>query len=168
MRWYLIFALFLTTTFATAAPSDSISVYIFLREDCVICQQYTQQLERLYGEFGNKSIHFLGVFPNASSKAEALEDFAAKYQITFPLAIDHEQTLTRNMGATITPQVVIYDHRLKQILYTGRIDDRYARVGKRRRNAQTSELEAALTAIQARQAIAVRETEAIGCLITLH
>ena len=72
------------------------------------------------------------------------------------------------MGATITPEVVIYDHRIGQILYSGRIDDRYVKVGKRRRHVQTSELEDALKAIRSGQPVAVRETQATGCLITLE
>ncbi len=153
---------------AAAAPSDSITVYIFLREDCVICQQYTPQLEPLYAEYSSKGVHFLGVFPNASSSPELVAEFAEKYGLTFPLETDPDQTLTRRFGATITPEVVIYDHRIGQILYSGRIDDRYVKVGKRRRHVQTSELEDALKAIRSGQPVAVRETQATGCLITLE
>ena len=167
MRWRLL-TVFLGLSFAAAAaPSDSISVYIFLREDCVICQQYTPQLERLATEYGGKGVHFLGVFPNASSSPDLVAEFAQKYGLTFPLEIDSEQTITRRMGATITPEVVIYDHRIGQVLYSGRIDDRYLKVGQRRRHVQTSELEDALKAIRSGRPVAVREVPATGCLITL-
>ncbi len=167
MRWQILIA-FLSLGFsAVASPSDSISVYLFLREDCVICQQYTSQLERLYSEYEGKGIHFFGVFPNESSSPGLLAEFAEKYGITFPLQPDPDQTITRRMGATITPEVVVYDHRARQVLYSGRIDDRFVRVGKRRSRAQTAELEDVLKAIHSRQPIAVRKTEAIGCLITL-
>ncbi|NUO02152.1 MAG: redoxin family protein [Saprospiraceae bacterium] len=166
MHWRLL-TVFLWVSFtAAAAPSDSISVYIFLREDCVICQQYTPQLERLAAEYSGKGLHFVGVFPNASSSPDLVAEFAEKYGLTFPLAMDSEQTITRRMGATITPEVVVFDHRIGQILYSGRIDDRYVKVGKRRRHVQTSELEDALKAILSGQAVPVRETSATGCLIT--
>lgn len=167
MHWRLLTAFLWMGFTAAAAPSDSITVYIFLREDCVICQQYTPQLEQLYAEYENKGVHFLGVFPNASSSPEFVTEFAEKYGLTFPLETDPDQILTRRFGATITPEVVVYDHRLGQVLYTGRIDDRYVKVGKRRRHVQTSELEDALKAIRSGQPVAVRESPATGCLITL-
>ncbi|MDZ4682139.1 MAG: redoxin family protein [Saprospiraceae bacterium] len=167
MHWRLL-TVFLWMGFtAVAAPSDSITVYLFLREDCVICQQYTPQLERLAAECGGKGVHFFGVFPNASSSPELIAEFAEKYGLTFPLETDPDQTLTHRFGVTITPEVVVYDHRLGQVLYTGRIDDRYVKVGKRRRHVQTSELEDALKAIRSGQPVAIREAPATGCLITL-
>jgi peroxiredoxin len=168
MHWRLLTTFLWMSFTAAAAPSDSISVYIFLREDCVICQQYTSQLEQLHQVYGNKGIHFFGVFPNESSTSELVAEYAEKYGLTFPLEIDTDQALTRRLGATITPEVVVYDHRIGRILYSGRIDDRYVKVGKRRRHVQTSELEDALKAIRAGQPVAVREAPATGCLITLQ
>ncbi len=115
-----------------------------------------------------KAFTSLAFFPNESSTPELVAEFAEKYNLTFPLEIDTDQALTRRLGATITPEVVVYDHRIGQILYSGRIDDRYVKVGKRRRHVQTSELEDALKAIRAGQPVAVREAPATGCLITLQ
>ncbi len=143
---------------------DSVTVYVFLREDCVISQNYTPTLNRLYEQYRSARIGFQGVFPG--SRDAQVNAFREKYKIAFPLKTDHYLAVTKKMGATITPEVIIYNNACETVLYQGRIDDTYVRVGKRKSVATTSELADALSAIINNSPIAVRKTEAIGCLIT--
>ena len=163
--YLLIFPFLLVAVRATS--QDSISVYLFLHDECVISQNYTALLNRLHGEYGEE-IAFVGLFPNFSSKPDKIEAFRQKYHITFPLKTDYYKTITKAMGATVTPEVVIYDHTTGQKLYQGRIDDTYFRVGKRRTVTTTSELEDALRAIRAGEQVPVSETDAVGCFINLR
>ena len=69
------------------------------------------------------------------------------------------------MGATVTPEVVVYNESKQQILYKGRIDNTYARIGQKRRITTTSELKDVLEAIKNNQAVLVSHTQPVGCLI---
>lgn len=166
MKIIYFFTLFLLFHNIGYSQKDSITVYLFLREDCVISQNYTPTLNRLYDTFSNKKIGFIGIFP--STRDEQIETFRNKYAITFPLESDYFQALTKKMGATVTPEVIVYNQVCNEILYKGRIDDAYFRVGKKRTVTTTAELEEALKAIKAGKPILIKETKAVGCLINLN
>lgn len=151
-----------------ATDNDSITVYIFMREDCKVCQNYTLKWQDLHETYANDSIRFVGVFPNFSSKPKKIDAFKNKYQIPFDFVHDYFKTLTNRFGATVTPQVVVFNHNEKKILYNGRTDNTYFRVGKRRTVTTTSELKDALEAIKNGQPIEITETAPVGCFINFQ
>ncbi|MEL7531767.1 MAG: hypothetical protein AAFN10_10685 [Bacteroidota bacterium] len=150
---------------ALASP-DQITVYVFLHEACLISQYYTLPLRQLHEEYANEQIAFVGLFPNASSRLDKIEDFKATYNIPFVLQIDEDQQKTEAFGASITPEVVVYNETKAQILYKGRIDDAYARVGQRRRTSNSSELKDVLLALSLGQEVQTPHTPAVGCFIS--
>lgn len=148
-----------------AEPNDSITVYIFLHEACIISQYYTLPLRELHKEYADEQIQFIGLFPNFSSKPNKIEAFKTSYKLPFDLKTDYYHTKKDALGAMVTPEVVVYNESQAQILYKGRIDDAYARVGQRKRFTSTSELKDVLEAISNNQPILVSNTEAVGCFI---
>lgn len=165
-----LFVLYSFTSFPLQAKSiapdrDSINVYIFLHEDCIISQYYTILLKELHKVYGDENIQFIGLFPNFSSKHKKIQAFKEKYNIPFPLKTDYYHTKKEAFGASVTPEVIVYNESQAAILYKGRIDDTYARVGVRRRVTGSSELKNALEAIKNNKAIEVKETIAVGCII---
>ncbi len=163
-----IFFLFFTPEILAKTTTDSITVYIFMREDCKICQNYTLKWQELHKTFSNDSIRFVGVFPNFSSKPKKIKAFKEKYQIPFDFVHDYFKTLTLRFGATVTPEVVVFNHREGKVLYKGRTDNTYFRVGKRRTITTTSELQDALEAITNGNPVAIPETTSIGCFINFQ
>ncbi|MEM9888533.1 MAG: hypothetical protein AAF849_21740 [Bacteroidota bacterium] len=169
MKFLVIFSCFLFSfTHIWSEPSeceDSISVYIFMLEDCVISQYYTLSLKELYHEFASEQIHFVGVFPNRFSSPETIAAFKSEYDLPFELKYDYYQSLSRKMGATVTPEVVVFDHAREAILYKGRIDNTFFQLGKRRQVTTQYELKAVLQAIKEKKSIAIKNTTAVGCFI---
>ncbi|MEM8525506.1 MAG: redoxin domain-containing protein [Bacteroidota bacterium] len=161
----IIYVLFLLFTLNTITAQDNTKVYIFLLEDCVISQYYTLQLRELHEKYASDEIEFIGVFPNRFSKPETIEQFKKEYKIPFELKYDYYQTLAKKMGAKVTPEVVVYDEKKAEIIYKGRIDNTYFRVGKRRQVTTTSELTDVLQALQNRLPLSTKNTVAIGCYI---
>ena len=145
---------------------DSIQVYIFLGEECVISQYYTLPLKTLYKEYGDKGIGFTGLFPNLGSNEESRQAFREKYQLPFTLLQDTAQAWMQQFGVRVTPEVVVYVPGSGEVLYQGRIDDTYFRVGRRRPVTRNHELEDALKAIVQGEEIPVNRTDAVGCIIT--
>ena len=146
--------------------SDSLTVYVFLHDECKISQFYTPELTRLSKTYRSKKVGFVGYFPNASTSTERMDAFAKDYHITFPLRADYSKELTRKLGITITPEVAVWDHRTEQQIYRGRIDDSYVRVGKRKTHPQQYDLvgiiEDWLTHPDPQLLV---QTQAIGCFI---
>lgn len=145
---------------------DSIVVYVFLHEACIISQYYTLPLRALHQEYANKDVQFIGLFPNFSSKPDKIQQFKEKYQIPFELKADYYHIRKEKFEATVTPEVVVYNESKGHIIYKGRIDDAYARVGKKKRVTTTSELKDVLEAIKTNQPVLVSNTPAIGCFIS--
>ena len=151
----------------TGASTDSLTVYIFLEDECLISQYYTTELSRLYEEFGKKHVGFVGYFPSSTTSPEDIAAFGDQFKLDFTLLPDHDFTWTRKFDVTITPEVAVLDHRTDRMIYKGRIDDSYVRVGKRKLHPQKHDLEDIIKAWQLNQTPGTLvQTEAIGCFIT--
>ena len=146
--------------------SSEVKVIIFLGEECIISQHYTLLLNDLYQDYKSKGFTFMGVFPNPSSNSMKIQAFREKYDIQFPLQIDKQQAFKDQFNVQVTPEVVVYQPSIKEVLYQGRIDNTFFRIGKRRSVTTTSELKDVLEAIHQDQVIPHGWTKAVGCFIT--
>ncbi len=164
MKPFVLFSLF--SLFSNWGPQKEIEVYLFLGEECLISQYYTLPIKQLWQEYADEQVTFIGLFPNPSSSPEKMSAFKEKYQIPFSLAIDIQQEKMKAFDISVTPEVVVYDKRQQQVLYKGRIDNTYFRVGKRRTVTTTAELADVLAAIRMNKAPTIPATPAIGCFIT--
>lgn len=148
------------------AKQAQISVYIFLAETCPISQFYTLTLKELHKEFASERLTFKGIFPGKESTKESVTAFNKKYELPFPLLLDSEQKLAKALNATITPEVIVKNEISGEILYQGRIDDSYFKVGKKRPAAREHDLRNALIELKNNQPVSKPKTEAVGCYIT--
>ncbi len=146
---------------------DSLSVYIFLSDECLISQFFTPELTRLHARYAGKHVGFVGYFPNTLSTPEKIKAFGEDFRLSFPLLPDEDKTWTRAFGITVTPEAAVWDHREERLIYRGRIDDSYVRVGKRKLHPQHHDLEDRILAWLDHQSTpGMIETQAIGCFIT--
>lgn len=169
--FFLFFLLFLAQAVQAdnllANPGkDRVTVYLFLGEECIISQQFTLLINRLHAEHQSDHLSFSGLFPNPSSNPDKIAVFKDKYEMAFEMKQDAMQHKMDQFGVRVTPEVVVYNHVKKEVLYQGRIDNTFFRVGKRRTVTTTSELEDVLISIKKGEEILVKKTEAVGCFIT--
>ena len=168
---YLLFSLFLTNanlpTGKDLQPqSDSLTVYVFLLDECVISQFYTPLLNDFHSNYGDKKVGFAGYFPSPSTIPDHINAFASKYNLKFPLQEDYDQALSKKLGIKVTPEVAVWDHRSNQLIYRGRIDDSYVRVGKRKLHPQSHDLKVVIDNwLKGHTPDKLIETQAIGCFI---
>lgn len=144
-------------------PEPKAEVIVFLAPKCNICKYYTRNLRDLSETYGEQGVDFTGIFPNAHTSDEDIASFRSEFKLNFHLQTDVEG-LADELGATVTPEVFVRDSS-GDVLYSGRIDNSYVRVGKRRRNTSSSDLKDALEAILAGKPIENPKTPAIGCII---
>jgi hypothetical protein len=161
MRWLLILTFFLFS--AGSAPRAT--VYVFLAPTCPISQAVMPAVRALHAQYGAAhGVAFVGVFPEAALTATDRARFGRDYQLSFPLQADAGHVLTHRLGATVTPEAVLTD-AAGALLYRGRIDDSYARLGVRRTVVRHHDLADALAAVVAGKPVPVPRTEAVGCII---
>jgi peroxiredoxin len=152
-----------------AIPSDSLSVYVFLSDECMISQFYTLKLTDLYESYHLHKVGLVGYFPTASADASRIKSFGEKYHLSFPLIVDDDQALARQLGITVTPEVAVWDHRSGRLIYRGRIDDSYVRVGKRKMHPQSEDLKNIIEGwIHNEVPEDTLVTQAIGCFINFR
>lgn len=161
---------FLTALLFSAHPTASktekspLTIYFFVAETCPICQYYTAKINQISEDYSDHNVVL--VFPNSLSSEKTMEKFKKKYKLNASMQLDSDHDLVQKFGATVTPEVVIHDPNSDEVLYQGRIDDNYARVGQRKRQIQSDDLVNALNAISNNTAISTAKTTPVGCYIS--
>jgi protein-disulfide isomerase len=145
------------------AQADSVTVYVFTTTDCPISNRYAPEIQRLATKFGAHA-RFVLVYPVAADTPEIIREHKKKFAYSIESVRDTDQKLVKSTGVTVTPEVAVM--KGSQLLYRGRIDDRYIDFGKDRQVPTTRDLENALTAIVAGKRVAQRETRAVGCILS--
>ena len=140
-----------------------LTVYVFTTTDCPISNRYAPEVKRLAAKFTTKA-SFVLVYPVPADTPEMIREHHAKFAYSIQSVRDTDQKLVKLTGATVTPEAVLM--KGSQILYQGRIDDRYVELGRERPKPTTHDLEEAITAALAEKPIAVKHTRAVGCILS--
>jgi thiol-disulfide isomerase/thioredoxin len=140
----------------------ALTVYIFTATDCPISNRYAPEIQRLAAKF--PAARFVLVYPVKADTLELITEHRRKFSYAIDFVRDLDQQLVKQTGVTVTPEVAVM--RDRQLLYRGRIDDRYIDFGKDRVKPTKRDLEDALAAIVAGKSVAVKETRAVGCILS--
>ena len=138
------------------------SVLIFYWHDCPVCNSYAPELNRLYAGRTNFAFYIAQVAPELTP--EAAKEYARQYELRAPVLLDPQHRLVKLIKATVAPEAVVVGKH-GEVLYRGRINDRYLALGKGRPEATQNDLRDALDAIAAGRPVKKKETEAVGCFI---
>lgn len=142
------------------------AVVFFLSEECTICQYYTSSIKTLTKQYESDSIRFYGIFPQRFSTPAAIKDWQQTYSIPIHLYADTSRAFTRALKATITPQVVVFNTVTGAIVYSGRIDNGYVRIGRERTVVTQHELNDVLQSITKYLPVTTPTAAPIGCYIS--
>lgn len=147
---------------------DSLTVYLFLLDECRICQEMAPEINRIYNDFHSNEIGFVGIFPNFSSKQAGIEVFKNKYKIKFAIKTDYFKKWSNRFNATILPEVILYNETKQVVVYRGLINDLYYAPSKRKHHVSNHYLRDALEAALLQKKPAVTKTEPVGCFINFN
>ena len=142
-----------------AAPAV---VLLFLGIECPVANGYAPEMTRLAQEFADRGVVFVGVHGDPDVTAKLATQHAREYQLTFPILLDPEQKLAKPAGVRMmsTAIVLLPDG---EVVYRGRIDDRYTEQGKRRLEPTTHDLKKAIEAVLSGKKPDPAETNTYGC-----
>ena len=146
-----------------SVDSFKLTVYVFTTTDCPISNRYAPAIQRLAEKFKPEA-SFVLVYPVPTDSAAMIREHNKKYGYSLHYLRDVDQRLVKLTGATVLPEVAVMQG--SNLLYRGRIDDRYIDFGKERIAPTTSDLEDALMSVATGKPIAVKETQAVGCILS--
>ncbi len=140
--------------------SVGIEVELFLATECPISNRYVPELRRIAQSYRGSLIAY---FPEPGLSPAALASWRSKWKVPFACRLDPGGRQARRAGAKVTPEAVVWRNR--QIVYRGRIDDRYISWGKSKPSPTRRDLADAIQAAIRGERTAMLETKAIGCVI---
>ena len=154
-------------------PQSKVIVLAFVKIDCPISKRYLPVLKRLEADYRARGVQFALVNVGVEDSIMDMAEQALDYEIDFPVLKDFDAVSARSLGITRVPEVAVLQPatkpdapRTQKLIYRGRIDDQY-RFGGTQQSAARNELRDALDAALAEKMIAISETPAEGCLITI-
>lgn len=146
------------------APTLKATVLVFVLKDCPIADQYLPKIGEMNGTFAKDKIQFKVVFEDASLTNQAAKKHLSDYNCDVPFLLDSDHKIARKWKATISPEVYLIAPKSK-LVYHGRIDDRYLKLGSPRPQATQHDLADAIQAVLHHKKVIKPYSEPIGCIL---
>ncbi len=138
-----------------------VTALVFVATGCPLSNRSAPELRRQYDKWRARGVAFYLVYPD--DDVTAVRAHQAAYGLALPALRDPRHRLARAMGATVTPEAIVY--RGRERVYRGRIDDRQIDFARERPAPTTHELDDAIAAALAGRAPPTAEAPAFGCAL---
>ncbi len=136
-------------------------VLIFMSTNCPVTDAYLPEIAKLAREYTGRGIGFYGIHSDPDVTSQSAANHASTHGLPFPILLDPDQRVARQVAAHVTPEVFLVASD-GQVLYRGRIDDRFSSDGRRHSRVQSRDLESALEAVVANESPATTATRPFG------
>lgn len=146
--------------------SDKATVVMFICNHCPFVKHIQQELAALASDYKKKGISFIAISANDAvnypdDAPDKMREVAETLGYSFPYLYDESQDVARAYGATCTPDLFVYDAKLK-LVYRGQFDDSRPGNGVA---VTGKDLKGALDAILGGKAVSSEQEPSIGCNI---
>lgn len=139
-------------------------VFLFISTDCPISNRYAPTVAKLWEEFHDKGIVFRLVYPHPDLTIAEIQKHLKDYAYPCPALRDPKHLLVQRSQARVTPEAAVFNAK-EELVYHGRIDDRYVDFGKERSAPTRHDLQETLKAVTEGKPVAQKTVRAIGCYI---
>lgn len=147
-------------------PGTKVIALFFVASDCPISNRSFPEMKRLREEFSSRGVRFWFVYPNEGEGPEQVRVHQFTYDTGGEALLDVTGALVRMAGARVTPEVsvLVPDGNSRwRAVYTGRIDDRYVRIGQERPRAKAYFAERALASVLQGRRVEAATGVPVGC-----
>jgi hypothetical protein len=140
------------------------STLLFLATDCPISNHYVPEIRRICAAYEPAGAQCMLVYSGSHVAAAAVRTHRQEFGLDLPALADPDGSLATRAGAAVTPQAAVFSSD-GELAYSGRIDDLYIELGRRRQTATQRDLRDALDDLVAGRPVRTPRTQAIGCYI---
>ncbi|MEE3260018.1 MAG: redoxin domain-containing protein [Candidatus Latescibacterota bacterium] len=147
-----------------AAADAKATVLVFVRTDCPISNRYAPEMRRLFDLYAPRDVAFWLVYVDPTETAAEIGHHLAEYDYPLPALRDMRHALVDMSEVAVTPEAAVFAPD-GELIYRGRIDNRYTDFGKGRAAPTRRDLEEALDAVLAGRPLSQARTPAVGCYI---
>ena len=141
------------------------TLLLFLSVDCPISNKYAPEIRRLHQQYVEKGIRFWLVYAEEGASSAPIKKHLADFNLPDRALIDVQSKLATWSKATVTPEAALFDPK-GNLLYRGRIDDRFVSLGVERPAPTAHDLKEAIESFLANRPIIPSQTQAIGCRLS--
>jgi len=153
------------TKFSLARLStNKVSALIFYSPECPICNALIKTVRDMADSFAMQGVKFYLIYPGSYYSLSNLRKFQKSYLLKSEGFRDDNNELVKVLGATVMPQVFVIDSA-GNIVYSGKIDNSYEGIGRRRSFITEFYLKDALNAVLRHSELKIKRTEPAGCFI---
>jgi hypothetical protein len=148
-----------------ASPTTKAVVLVFVTTECPYSNRSAPEIRRIYDTFEPRGVRFWLVYPNPADTAAIIRAHLHAFGYPDIALRDSRHDLAKLARPTVTPEAAVFDAR-GDLVYRGRIDDRFVELGRERPAATKHDLEEALALTLAGKPVAPSTTLAFGCFIS--
>ena len=138
------------------------AVLVFLDTACPVATRYVPELDQLREDTRASGVKLYGVLSNPDISWRESAEFVDAFGIVFPVILDSTGDLARRLGPRVTSESFVVS-TANRLVYRGRIDDRFAAVGRLRTRTTSHDVRQVMEAMTRGAPVEPYETEAIGC-----
>ena len=135
---------------------------VFLDSACPVATRYIPVLNELYESARARGVALYGVLSNPDIGWRESADFADRFDIEFPVIFDSAGDLAVRLEPRVMSESFVIS-TANRVVYRGRIDDRFAAVGRLRTRVASHDLREVIGSVASGDQSEPYETEAVGC-----
>ena len=135
-------------------------VLLFAAVECPFTSDYAGEIQRLAADYGREADFWI-VYTDARAGVADLREHARAQGYRVRIARDTEQSFARLAGIEVTPEAAVFSGA-GELVYSGRIDDRWLDRDHARSAPTVRDLERVLLALLAGTALERMRTRAVG------
>ena len=138
------------------------AVLVFLDTACPVATRYVPTLNTLHAEARATGVALYGVLSNPAITWRESVDFVDEFGVEFPVILDSAGDLALRLNPRVMSESFVIS-TASRVVYRGRIDDRFAAVGKLRPRIGSHDLRTVIEGMAGAGRPRPYETEATGC-----
>ncbi len=149
-----------------AARGEKATVLMCMSVECPISNEFLPAIQEVARAYRDKGVNFVGIDPNGGETLDDMAAYAKEHELSFPFLKDAGGKISRRLLFNVTPEARLFDAQ-GQIVYQGRIDNRYRAGGGQPGAKIKHDLADALDEVLAGKPVSQSRTRTVGCPIQL-
>jgi thiol-disulfide isomerase/thioredoxin len=137
--------------------------FVILGRDCPISRRMLPRMMELAQEAEERGVDFYGVISDDSTDMAQLRDYLKEYAVEFPVFFDGDTEIAKSLKSAVKPESFVFSKDGK-LLYRGRIDNRFASIGRLRNHFDQHDLLNAIVAAAEEREPDVASAAPVGCV----